>query len=62
MLPEDDGIGCYIQEKGYGTISHCIGVPVEKRKDLDWMIDANFENWAENYNKKIKILEKDKEQ
>lgn len=62
MLPEDHGIGCYIQEKDYGIISHCIGVPKEKRKDLDWMIDANFENLAENYNKKIKILEKDKEQ
>lgn len=62
MIPEDDGIGCYIQQKGCGTICHCIGVPKDKRKDLDWMIDANFENWAINYTKDIKRLEKAREE
>ena len=50
------------RERNLAIIEKLIGVPKEKRKDLDWMIDANFENWAENYSKEIKILEKAKEQ
>lgn len=56
VIEENDSISLFIQEEGYGIISHCVGVPKENPVDFVPVINQNLEDYVSMYDEQMAEL------
>lgn len=64
VIPSDDenSTDFYINKKGYGLMTHCVGINIAQLTcSVDEFINHNIEEWIENTNIDIEMLESNRE-
>lgn len=59
---DENSTDFYINKKGYGLMTHCVGINIAQLTcSIDEFINHNIEEWIENTNIDIEMLESNRE-